>query len=191
MSEGAYLSLQDVQGEFLRVELPEKVVVEDSEEQSSSSGSEDSRQVVKSIQKNNAELRSRNDELCGEQDKLKEELQNTKVRVTDLWQTNCDQMWEANEIIVAKNEEIAALRNQLRLLGNARAVPGVLGVTETSISGPHLTHPSVSSSSVVGCSVSDPAVFGGGHVSRGGAHVSRGGMAPPVDPFTGEERQSI
>ena len=139
-SEGAYLSLQDVLGEFLRVELPEKVVVEDSEEQSSSSGSEDLHQVVKSVPKDNAEQQSRNDELCGELDKPKEEVQNTKVRVTDLWHTNCDQMHEADEMIAAKDEEIAALRNQLQLLGNARAVPGVLEVTETSISGPHLTH---------------------------------------------------
>ena len=100
------------------------------------------------------ELRRRNDELCGVLDKLKEELQNTKVRVTDLWQTNCNQMREADEMIVTKDEERAALRNQLRLLGSARAVPGVLEVTETFISGPHLTHPSVSSSSAVGGSVS-------------------------------------
>ena len=71
MSEGAYLLLQDVQGDFLGVEPPEKVVVEDSEEQSSSSGSEDLHEVVKSVQKDNAELQSRNDELCGELDKLK------------------------------------------------------------------------------------------------------------------------
>ena len=58
------------------------------------------------------------------------------------------------EMIVTKDEERAALRNQLRLLGSARAVPGVLEVTETFISGPHLTHPSVSSSSAVGGSVS-------------------------------------
>ena len=35
--------------------------------------------------------------------------------------------------------------------------------------------------------MSAPAVFGG-HVSRGGAHVSRRGKAPPVDPFTGEDK---
>ena len=40
-----YLSLQDVQGEFLHVELLEKVLMEDSKEQSSSSGSEDLHQV--------------------------------------------------------------------------------------------------------------------------------------------------
>ena len=63
MSEGAHLSLQDVQGEFLHVEPPEKVVVEDSEEQSSSSGSEDLHQVVKSVQEDNAELWSRTEDL--------------------------------------------------------------------------------------------------------------------------------
>ena len=142
-SEGVYLLLQDVQGGFLRVEPPEKVVVEDSEEQSSSSGSEDLHQVVKSVQKDNAELQSRNDELCGELDKLKEELQNIKVRVTDLWQSNCDQMREADEMIAAKDKEIAALRNQLQLLDTTRTVPGVLGATESSISWPYLTHLSV------------------------------------------------
>ena len=73
-------------------------------------------------------------------------------------------------------------------MGNAKAVPGVLGASETSISGPHLTHPSVSSSSIVGCSVSTPAVFGVGHVSRGGAHVSHRGKEPLVDPFKGEDK---
>ena len=60
-----YLSLEDVQGEFLHVEAPEKVIFEESEEQSSSSGSEDLHQV-----KDNAELWSRNNELCGELEKL-------------------------------------------------------------------------------------------------------------------------
>ena len=79
--EGAYLSLEDVQGEFLCVEPPEKVVVEDSEEQNSSSGSEELHQVVKSVQKDNAKLQSRKDELFRELDKPKEELQSTNVRV--------------------------------------------------------------------------------------------------------------
>ena len=100
-----YLLLQDVQGEFLHAEAPEKVVVEESEEQSSSSGSVDSHQV-----KDNAELWSRNNELCGKLDKLKDELWSTKVRVKDLWQTNCDQVREADEMIAAKDDEI---RNQL------------------------------------------------------------------------------
>ena len=60
-----YLSLQDVQGEFLHVEAPEKVILEEFEEQSSSSGSEDLHQV-----KDNEELGSRNNELCGVLDKL-------------------------------------------------------------------------------------------------------------------------
>ena len=144
---------------FFRWKL-EKVVVEESEEQSSSSGNEDLHQV-----KDNAELWSRNNELCGELDKLEHELQSTKVRVKDLWQTNCDQVREADEMIAAKDEEIAALQIQWLLLGSAGTVPGVLGVTETSTS---VALIQCRVAEYVGCGVSAPAVFGGARVSQGG-----------------------
>ena len=64
----------------------------------------------------------KNSELCTEIDGLKDELQCGKTRVKDLWQVSCDQVREADEIIAAKDEEIAALQNQLKLLGGYRVL---------------------------------------------------------------------
>ena len=137
------------------------------------------------IQELQAELDSHDplpEEAAAELERLRNELKAEKERGRHTWKLNCEYMAELDALAAAKDDEIAALKDQLsRLQGLLDGAGGRQGRDQAA------------SRSQVGVSSTTVQEDGAHSVthSEGESHAPRGprprrGKAPPVDSFTGE-----
>ena len=111
-------------------------------------------------------------------DRLKIELRREKEKYKQVWRMNCEQLAEYDAATTAIDEEMAALREQLRVAElAARTTPGP-GTEEAAAVGGRGTAGTRMDAMVTEVSGARHELS---HVSR------RRGKAPPVDSFTGED----
>ena len=169
-SPTAGLSLRDETGIFVTVDpevLSEAVhdrepTERDNEEtRQSLSEEEDNEESVESLKVALEEANQQKEALQEEVQTLRQELAASKARITELWKLSCSQVQEYDQIIAAKDDEIAELR---ALDTGAVRDPPTTDTLNISTTTEGTTH-----------SVGQAA------------KESRRGKAPPVDIFTGED----
>ena len=171
MPRGSYLSLQDMDGVFVRAEPPEppeerEDTPSDIERDEPELGDGEGGALREALDQANQEKEL----LQNEVRELTEELGKLKIRVRELWGASCDHVVEHDRVITAKDEEIASLREQL-----GRLSPSM------SESEAHGHHGSTTTRTV------PPLATSLVHTAEHEAvRRPRRGKAPPVDPFTGE-----
>ena len=111
-------------------------------------------------------------------DRLKIELRREKEKYKQVWRMNCEQLAEYDATTTAIDEEMAALREQLRVAElAARTTPGPGTEEAAAVGGPGTAGTRMDAMLT--------EVSGARHEL---SHVSRRrGKAPPVDSFTGED----
>ena len=156
---GTRISLRDAEGVFLTVDPPESPELE-GEHAPTDTAEGGSAGELETLREELREAVDQQGALREEVAQLKEELENEKAKVKELWQMSCTQLSQFDSSLAEKDDEIALLREQLARVhhSSSRTSPEVpeLGGDEDSAS-PVRRLP------------------------------QRRGKAPPVEMFTGED----
>ena len=106
----------------------------------------------------------------GEVSELKSKLKAAQAKVKQVWRLNCTQSREQEELLAAKEDQIATLEAEVKMLKAS--------CSESPRSGSRTSTPDGSRSGRSSPTVQEPIAAPPRHVRRG--------KAPPVEPFTGE-----
>lgn len=145
-------SLLDADGPFLTVEAEEEAPEEERPELSDAES-----------ERSEGELQGLREELeavRAENEGLREQLDHEKMRVREVWRTNCQCLAEYDQLIGQQEAEIKRLKDLLAA-SSPRPDSPVSNASSYSTNGDH-------------------------ELPRTGTRKPRRGKAPPVDPFTGE-----
>ena len=165
MEEGtptAGLRLQDESGTFVTVEAEEPThpeeLVEEPVVETDGLQEDNDEDDISSLRQALEEVTLQKQTLEEEVEGLKQELGNSRSRITELWKMSCTQVQEYDRIVAAKDDEITKLRSQISNLSRS----SLSEVQNTSFTSVEMTS--------VGQVAKEP----------------RRGRAPPIDTFSGE-----